>query len=134
MQLTFLGSGTSYGVPYIGCDCAVCTSTALRNKRLRASVLVEAGEIRLLVDTTPDLRAQLLRAGTASVSAILWTHHHNDHVIGLDDVRALSDRAGYLNGYANAATAAHLNNIFPYVFVPDRAGGGLPRMTLHTIS
>lgn len=131
MQLTFLGSGTSYGVPYVGCDCAVCTSTDLHNKRLRSSVVVETATTRVLVDTTPDLRQQLLRAHIASLDGILWTHSHNDHIIGLDDVRPLSDRAGYIDGYGNADTMAHLQKIFPYAFQEGRAYGGFPRVTAH---
>ena len=96
MQLTFLGTGTSYGVPYVGCDCAVCTSGDPHNKRLRCSVVVEAGDTRILVDTTPDLRQQLLRANISKLTSVLWTHPHNDHVIGLDDIRPLTDRAGYI--------------------------------------
>jgi phosphoribosyl 1,2-cyclic phosphate phosphodiesterase len=152
MKLTFLGTGTSYGLPYIGCDCAVCRSDDPRNKRLRCSVLVEAsgaekpqrsqskGSVehsvwtRLLVDTTPDFRQQLLRAGVSRVSAVLWTHSHNDHIIGLDDIRPLCDRAGYIDGYANADTLAHLQHVFGYAFVPGRDHGGFPRLRSHLIA
>lgn len=139
MKLTFLGTGTSYGVPYIGCHCAVCTSTDPRNKRLRCSVLVEnegdspAGPMRLLVDTTPDLRQQLLRAQIENVSAILWTHGHNDHVIGLDDIRPITDRCGYIDGYANAETQERLRQVFDYIFIPGRDHGGFPRVTGHLL-
>jgi phosphoribosyl 1,2-cyclic phosphate phosphodiesterase len=133
MKLTFLGTGTSYGVPFVGCDCAVCRSDNPRNKRLRCSILVEeqaahAPLTRLLVDTSPDLRQQLLRAGVCEVSAILWTHLHNDHVIGLDDIRPVSDRCGYIPAYANSETIAHLKRIFEYVFVQGREHGGFPRV------
>src|SRR5688500_17529360 len=107
MKLTFLGTGTSYGVPYVGCECAVCLSDDPRNKRLRCSILVEGDSTedetertRILVDTTPDMRQQLLRAGVKRISAVLWTHSHNDHIIGLDDVRPMCDRDGYIDGYA----------------------------------
>jgi phosphoribosyl 1,2-cyclic phosphate phosphodiesterase len=159
MKLTFLGTGTSYGLPYIGCDCAVCRSDNPRNKRLRCSVLVEAGRneqvadeekaqklgegavehadvtrpTRLLVDTTPDFRQQLLRAEVSHVSAVLWTHSHNDHIIGLDDIRPLCDRAGYIDGYTNAETMAHLQHVFGYAFVPGRDHGGFPRMRSHLV-
>ena len=134
MKLTFLGTGTSYGVPYVGCECAVCRSADARDKRLRASILVETAATRLLVDSTPDLRAQLLRADVASLSAILWTHAHNDHIIGLDDIRPLSDRCGYVPGYGDADTIAHLQRVFDYVFLPGRAHGGFPRATAHILA
>lgn len=133
MRLRFLGTGTSYGVPYLGCECAICTSVDPRDKRLRASIAVESGDTRLLVDTGPDFRQQCLRAGITSLSAILWTHAHNDHIIGLDDIRPFSDRAGYLNGYANAKTGERLLKIFDYCFVEGRDHPGFPRVTLNLI-
>lgn len=137
MRLRFLGTGTSYGVPYIGCDCEVCRSTDPRDKRLRASVLVEDSTTdvvtRLLVDTGPDFRAQMLRAGVSSLSAVLWTHWHNDHIIGLDDIRPLTDRLGYIHGYTNARTMERLNQIFDYIFVQERNHGGFPRVTPHIV-
>lgn len=148
MRLTFLGTGTSYGVPYLGCECPVCRSDDARNKRLRCSIVVEGNEsttgrsgntcerdspVRVLVDTTPDLRQQLLRANINWVSAVLWTHTHNDHVIGLDDIRPLCDHLGYIDGYGSAATIAHLKHVFDYVFVQGREHGGFPRMKDHLI-
>ena len=93
-RLTFLGSGTSQGVPMIGCGCEVCHSTDPRDKRLRASVLVEYGDMTILVDAGPDFRQQMLRAGVGHLDAILLTHNHKDHTGGLDDVRAFN----YLEG------------------------------------
>lgn len=133
MKLRFLGTGTSYGVPYIGCKCAVCTSSDPRDKRLRSSIAVEDGELRLLVDSGPDFRAQCLRAGIDHISAILWTHLHNDHIIGLDDIRPLSDRQGYIDAYTDAATLARLQITFDYVFIQGRNHGGFPRVTPHII-
>ena len=133
MRLRFLGSGTSYGVPYVGCDCAVCTSDDPRDKRLRASILVEQDDTRLIVDTGPDFRQQALRAGINHLDAILWTHLHNDHIIGLDDIRPLTDKQGYIPGYADAATMHRLTQIFDYVFVQDRDHPGFPRVTPHVI-
>jgi phosphoribosyl 1,2-cyclic phosphate phosphodiesterase len=137
MRLRFLGTGTSYGVPYIGCDCEVCRSSDPRDKRLRASILVEDTTTdvvtRLLVDTGPDFRAQMLRAGVNSLSAVLWTHPHNDHIIGLDDIRPLTDRQGYLHGYANAATMARIQNVFDYILIQNRDHGGFPRITPHIV-
>lgn len=133
MKLRFLGTGTSYGVPYIGCKCAVCTSNDPRDKRLRASIFVEDGDAKLLVDTGPDFRQQCLRAGIDQISAILWTHLHNDHIIGLDDIRPFTDRQGYIDAYTDAATLERLQNIFDYVFIQNRSHGGFPRVTPHAI-
>jgi len=133
MRLRFLGTGTSYGVPYIGCKCAVCTSTDARDKRLRASIVIEDGEgenlLRILVDTGPDFRQQMLRADIDKIDAIFWTHAHNDHIIGLDDVRPLSDRHGYIKGYCDEKTMERLDKVFDYCFIQDRDHGGFPRVT-----
>jgi len=128
MHLIFLGTGTSYGVPYVGCDCGVCTSEDSRDKRLRASVLVSSGETQILIDTTPDLRQQLLREKVRHLSGVLWTHSHNDHIIGLDDIRPLSDKLGYIDGWANADTLEHLQQVFPYALQEGREHGGFPRV------
>jgi len=135
MTIRFLGTGTSYGVPYVGCDCAVCRSDDPRDKRLRASVLVEdvVSETRILVDTGPDFRGQMLRAGVSNLTAILWTHSHNDHIIGLDDVRPFSDRQGYIPGYCDARTLERLEVVFDYCFIQGREHGGFPRITPRAI-
>ena len=130
MKITFLGTGTSYGVPFVGCDCAVCTSTNPRNQRLRASVFVETSSTRILIDTTPDLRQQLLREKIRDFSAVLWTHWHNDHIIGLDDLRPISDRVGYLQGFADKTTAENLRRTFAYALQEGRENGGVPRIRL----
>ena len=116
-QLTFLGTGTSMGVPTLGCGCAVCTSADARDRRLRPSVLVrwnEAGqggrERAVVIDTGPDFREQALRAGLKRVDAVFYTHSHADHILGLDDLRPLSFTAfregGPIPLYASAETAA----------------------------
>ena len=138
MIVTFLGTGTSYGVPFVGCECAVCLSDDPRNKRLRASILVEADQgegepFRILVDTGPDLRTQLLRAGVNRVDAILWTHWHNDHVIGLDDMRPITNLCGYVPGYSARPTIEHIGRIFEYALVQGRAEPFFPRITPHII-
>ena len=87
MKITLLGTGTSQGIPVVGCDCDVCMSDDPRDSRLRSGVLVEDGEANILIDTGPDLRYQMLKNKVERVDAILYTHEHNDHIIGLDDIR-----------------------------------------------
>ena len=135
MKLTFLGTGTSHGLPYVGCECEVCTSTDPLNKRLRCSVLIEdeTSGTRILVDTSPDLRQQFLREKISRISAVMWTHTHNDHMIGLDDLRPVTDICGYVQAYASAPTMAQLQAVFGYAFVQDREHAGFPRLTPHII-
>jgi len=135
MTIRFLGTGTSYGVPYIGCDCEVCRSDDPRDKRLRACVSVEdaASGTRLLIDTGPDFRQQMLRADITRLTAIMWTHSHNDHIIGLDDVRPLSDKQGYIPGFCDARTLERLQVVFDYCFIQGRDHGGFPRISPHAI-
>jgi ribonuclease BN (tRNA processing enzyme) len=94
MRVTFLGTGTSHGIPMIGCDCPVCRSDNPHNKRLRPSVYIENGDQRLLIDATPDFRTQALRANIRRVDAVLMTHTHADHMLGLDDLRVFCQRTG----------------------------------------
>jgi phosphoribosyl 1,2-cyclic phosphate phosphodiesterase len=126
MRLTFLGTGTSFGVPQIGCDCAVCHSPDPRDRRTRVGALVETdGGRRLLIDTPPELRLQLVAAGVGGVDAVLYTHDHADHTHGIDDLRSFSARGGEaLDVYASAATAGALARKFPYIF--DDALRALP--------
>ncbi len=132
MKITLLGTGTSQGVPVIGCDCRVCTSADPRDQRLRSSALFEHNGVNILVDAGPDLRQQMLRAQVHHLDAILLTHEHNDHVIGLDDVRPFNFRSGHpVSVYAQARVATDVRLRFAYVFgepIP-----GLPRIELHTI-
>ena len=118
MKLTFLGTGTSFGVPQIGCDCAVCTSHDPRDRRTRVGAVVETDQgRRLLLDTPPELRLQLIAAGIAHVDAVLYTHDHADHTHGIDDLRAFTARAAQpLTVYASAATVSALARKFPYIF------------------
>ncbi len=117
MKLTFLGTGTSFGVPVIGCGCAVCRSEDARDKRTRVGVVVEVAQTRLLIDTPPELRLQLIAAGIDDVDAVLFTHDHADHTQGLDDIRAISvRREGALPIYGPAETLQALARRFPYVF------------------
>jgi phosphoribosyl 1,2-cyclic phosphate phosphodiesterase len=118
VRLTFLGTGTSFGVPQIGCSCRVCRSPDPRDHRTRTGAYVETDEgTRLLIDTPPELRIQLTSAGIDRVDAVLFTHDHADHVHGIDDLRAISVRRGAaLPMYGPAATMEHLAERFPYIF------------------
>lgn len=135
MRLTFLGTGTSTGVPVIGCDCAVCTSSDPRDARLRASVLLDVGSSTILVDTSPDLRVQVLRTGTTHIDAVLFTHRHADHTVGIDELRSfnlLQQRR--LPVWATPVTAADLEQRFAYAFDHSFSYfGGKPDLDLHTI-
>jgi phosphoribosyl 1,2-cyclic phosphate phosphodiesterase len=118
--LTVLGSGTSMGVPTIGCDCRVCTSADARDRRLRPSVLVEYAGRHVLIDTTPDFREQAIRAGIRKLDAVLYTHGHADHILGLDDLRPLSFRSPErVPLYVSHATEEALRQVFHYFFNQD---------------
>jgi phosphoribosyl 1,2-cyclic phosphate phosphodiesterase len=134
MKLTFLGTGTSTGVPSIGCDCETCTSNDPRDKRLRVSVLVEHAGRTVLVDTSADFRQQALHYGLKRLDAILITHCHADHIFGLDDIRPLNFRYGALGVYANEAAWRDIRRIFKYIFEPSHFGGGLPQVIPHTVA
>ncbi len=117
MRLTFLGTGTSFGVPQIGCGCAVCRSTDPRDKRTRSGALLEVGEAAILIDTPPELRLQLVAAGRSRVDAVLYTHEHADHVNGIDDLRMFSvTQRRPLPVYGPAETLERLRNGFHYIF------------------
>lgn len=117
MKLTFLGTGTSFGVPQVGCDCAVCASDDPRDKRTRVGAIVESEGLRILIDTPPELRLQLIAAKVRSLDAVLFTHVHADHTHGIDDIRAVSVRRdGALPLYGPAETLAALERRFPYIF------------------
>jgi phosphoribosyl 1,2-cyclic phosphate phosphodiesterase len=117
VKITVLGSGTSVGVPTIGCDCAVCTSTDPRDNRMRPSILISYGERNVLVDTTPDFRTQALRARIRRLDAVLFTHAHADHVMGFDDVRPFNfHQSGDIPIYAAPNTMSAIQQSFPYIF------------------
>src|SRR3712207_819953 len=122
MKITLLGTGTSTGVPSIGCDCETCTSDDPRDKRLRVSVLVEHEGHNILVDTSADFRQQALRVGLRRLDAVLITHCHADHIFGLDDIRPLNFRHGALGVYANERAWKDIRRIFQYVFEPTYFG------------
>lgn len=133
MKLTFLGTGTSTGVPSIACDCETCLSDDPRDKRLRVSILVEHAGKTILVDTSSDFRQQALRAHLKYLDAVLITHCHVDHVFGLDDIRPLNFRYGAMPIFANDPAWKDLRRIFKYIFEPDHVGGGLPQLIPHTV-
>jgi phosphoribosyl 1,2-cyclic phosphate phosphodiesterase len=133
--LTVLGSGTSMGVPTIGCRCAVCTSTNPRDKRTRPSILVHYSGKNVLIDSTPDFREQAIREGIDRLDAILYTHAHADHILGLDDIRPLSFRhESRVPLYARGATADQIEQIFKYIFDADYKFGGLARVAMHRMN
>jgi len=134
MEIIILGSGTSHGVPMIGCDCAVCRSENPKNRRFRPSILVQTDEGAILVDTTPELRLQALANDVRRVDAVLLTHTHADHIFGLDDLRRFNDLSGEeIPVYGDEGILADIRRIFPYIFTQTQAGGGKPRLTLHII-
>lgn len=132
MRVQFLGSGTSFGVPVIGCGCPVCASPDPRDKRYRASILIESGGTSIAIDAGPEFRLQALRARITRLDALLLTHAHADHVGGLDDVRPLT-RDIVLPVYGNEATLAETRERFGYIFRETQAGGGKPRVDLRAV-
>jgi len=133
MRLTFLGTGTSQGVPVIGCKCDVCQSADPRDQRLRTSAMVEVDGQTLVIDTGPDFRQQMLRANPKTVDAVLFTHEHKDHIAGLDDIRAYNFISGEpANIYATAQVQAALKREYHYAFSGDKYPG-IPEFRLHDI-
>lgn len=131
MRITFLGTGTSHGIPMIGCDCDVCRSGDPHNKRTRASVFVEVDGANLLIDTPPELRLQVIREDIRRVDAVLFTHAHADHVFGLDDVRRFNDLSGHVMPcYGLQGALRTIRQAYEYVFVPTQVGGGKPALEL----
>ncbi len=127
-SLTFLGTGTSVGVPVIGCDCAVCTSSHPHNKRTRSSVVLRYGDVTLLVDSGPDLRLQALREGLREIDAVIYTHGHLDHVAGFDELRAFCwKRTAPLPLHATASCMELLMRMYGWAFFPERVQKGYVR-------
>jgi len=133
LKVTFLGTGTSQGVPVIACECDTCLSDDLRDKRLRSSVLIELRGKIFVIDTGPDFRQQMLRAKVRNITAILFTHEHKDHIAGLDDIRAFNyihKRA--MEVYADKRVEKALHREYAYVFAEDKYPG-IPKMNVHII-
>src|SRR6201985_1329200 len=146
--LTVLGSGTSMGVPTIGCDCAVCRSADPRDRRTRPSIMVQwedqhphapatdppgVSTRTVLIDPTPDFRYQAIREGIRKIDAVLYTHGHADHILGLDDVRPLTFWSGDIPLYADAPTLARLTEIFGYIFSGEYRFGGSSTLKLNEL-
>ncbi len=141
MKITVLGSGTSQGIPIVGCKCPACTSNDPKDKRLRVSVYIEtdAGNkkpLRLLIDTSPDFRQQMLVNNITDIDAVLYTHYHIDHIMGLDDIRQINQlNKKLVELYANKETALRLKQTFSYVFDEKTyKGGGIPQVNMYEIN
>jgi len=132
MRITFLGTGTSVGVPAVGCECATCLSDDPRDKRLRTSVLVEHQDRNILIDASTDFRQQALRIGLKHIAAILFTHSHADHCFGLDDARPIMFRDGAIPVFATDVTWQGLRRIYAYAFDPSPYPG-VPQIETHRI-
>ena len=136
MNILFLGSGTSTGVPSLCCDCYVCRSSDPRNKRLRSSILIRNNGNHLLIDTSTDLRQQCLTNNITQINQVLYTHHHADHVHGIDELRSFN----FFNNlvipcYANESTIHEIRTKFDYIFNgTTQMGGGLPKLKLHPVN
>ncbi|TSJ38799.1 MBL fold metallo-hydrolase [Mucilaginibacter corticis] len=133
MTVTFLGTGTSQGVPVIACNCAVCKSVDKHDKRLRSSILIEADDKTVVIDTGPDFRYQMLRADVQHLDAVVYTHEHKDHIAGMDDIRAFNFKQQQpMNIYADSRVQAALMREFPYVFAEFKYPG-IPQVNIHPI-
>ncbi len=134
MKIEILGSGTSMGVPMVGCNCPVCRSPNPKDKRLRTSAFLQVNNANILIDTSVDYRQQMLQAGIQRLDCVLYTHHHVDHILGLDDVRSFN----FLHKisiplYGMPETLANIQRVFRYAFSDGPKISGVPRLTLHPI-
>jgi phosphoribosyl 1,2-cyclic phosphate phosphodiesterase len=133
VTITFLGTGTSQGVPVIACGCEVCTSADLRDKRLRSSILVEGEGGIVVIDSGPDFRQQMLRANVQHLDALIFTHEHKDHIAGMDDIRAFNYKQNSaIDVYADERVQKALKREFPYIFEEFKYPG-IPQITIHNI-
>jgi phosphoribosyl 1,2-cyclic phosphate phosphodiesterase len=133
LKITFLGTGTSQGVPLIACKCEVCKSTNVKDKRLRSSIMVETSTTTIVIDTGPDFRQQMLREQVEQLDAVVFTHEHKDHIAGLDDVRAFNFINGkHIEVYAKSRVQAAIKREFAYIFAEDKYPG-IPLINLNEI-
>lgn len=132
MRITFLGTGTSHGIPVIGCNCGVCTSSDPRNARMRSSVLIEEGSCSYIIDTGQEFRLQAIRAGIRDVDAVFYTHDHADHLYGIDDLRVFTYHHP-LAVYGSAETLNQIRDRFSYIFTSPYQGGGVADLELKSI-
>lgn len=134
-KFTLLGTGTSTGVPTIGCECPVCLSQDPRDKRLRCSLMIESPQSCIVIDTSSDFRQQMLKHNVKRLDSVVFTHHHFDHIGGFDDIRAFNFVMNSpLSIYATETTLNHLARIYQYVFkVPEQVGGGVPEIIVNKI-
>ncbi|GAA4470163.1 MBL fold metallo-hydrolase [Nemorincola caseinilytica] len=134
MKVTFLGTGTSQGVPFIGCPCPVCNSADARDTRLRSAIWIDAPGASIVIDSGPDFRYQMLRAGVRRLDAIVFTHGHKDHIAGLDDIRPYNFfQKNAIGVYATEETQEALRREFRYIFA-EVSYPGIPQIDMHTIS
>ncbi|MFN3315517.1 MAG: MBL fold metallo-hydrolase [Raineya sp.] len=134
MKITFLGTGTSQGIPVIGCQCEVCSSANPKDKRLRSSILIETEETRIVIDTGPDFRQQMLREKVSKLDAVLFTHEHKDHTAGLDDIRAFNFlQKKDMPLYGTTKVLNQIKQEFAYIFAEKRYPG-IPQVELHEIT
>ncbi len=132
IKITFLGTGTSQGIPIIGCQCEVCTSSDSRDTRLRTSALVQTNNLNIVIDTGPDFRYQVLRAGLQRLDAVLYTHEHRDHIAGLDDIRPFNFKQNKtIPLYGNDEVIDRIQREFDYIFGRDYPG--IPKVEIHRI-
>ena len=134
MRVVLLGTGTSFGIPTIGCHCPVCSSPDPKNKRLRSSAYIESGNLHFLIDCTPDFRTQALRYGIEQVDAVFFTHTHFDHIAGIDDLRVFTiGNNKSIDVYGNKDVIADIERRYDYFFNPPQLGGGILNLNLHLI-
>lgn len=133
MKVSFLGTGTSQGVPVIGCDCKVCKSADAKDNRLRSAIHIQDGDLSIVVDTGPDFRQQMLRSNIRSLDAVIFTHEHKDHTAGLDDIRAYNYiQQRHMDIYLTAHVEQALRKDYAYIFADDKYPG-IPLVNLHRI-
>ena len=133
MKLTFLGTGTSQGIPLIGCQCPICLSTDCKDKRLRTSVMIQSETTTVVIDSGPDFRQQMLREDVRKLDGLVFTHSHKDHLAGMDDIRAFNYiQKKDMDVYANEETQAMIRNDFAYIF-NNNSYPGIPQVQMHLI-